>query len=1066
MVFVLCAFALTVIAMDTYAQNTRITLKLKDTSIKETLTEIENKTQIFFLYNNNLIDVERKINIDVKDENIIDVVDILFAGQNVEYTLKNQLIILFPSEINKQQEIKQTAKGKVVDRRGEPLPGVTVVIKGTDYGTVTDFNGNFSIEMSSHDTLLYFSYIGMESQSIVYSGNQIINVVLEESNKSIDEVIVVAYGMQSLSTLTGSIQSFDMEKTSQVTSAHVSSLLQSMSTGALVVNSSGAPGEKPQLRIRGEGSINFTNEPLWVVDGVIFGTTSPDINPNDIENISILKDAAAAALYGSRASNGVILIQTKTGELGTSNFYFKALTGVAQLNQGKFSVMNGQELFDYVESFEGNENNFSVPDANSSAVKNGTNWQDIAFKTGIVHDYNLSYRGGIEKSMVYASLGYFNEEGAVLGHKWEKFSGRVNLDYYASDKVKLTTKIGGIFQNSFNNENGVLYGSYLLLPWDNPYFEDGSLKVGRTEVDGMLWYGRDQENPLYNRQYNYIKSRSTQYMTDLGLEIKLTDWLKFTSNNRLLTSTSRSENLIDARTPEGQADQGSIYNAYTYIRDLSTSNLLRFDREINKHHVFCIAAYEYSKSYYDNLGGSGKGIYPTLDIMDGVSEPKSIYGTKTQSAFLSILSNAHYVFDNKYMAKLSFRRDGSSRFGANQRFGNFYSVGVSWTLSNEDFMNEVSFVDNLKFRASYGSVGNANISDFVAIGIYNMTVQYNGEPGGFPRRLPNPDLTWESNKNSNIAVDARLFQRVNLTVDVYNKKTENLLQDVPMPLVTGFYWFTDNIGSIQNRGLEVNASSNIFGSSDFNWNTDLNISFNKNKVLKLNAGKDISNNNKIIREGWDINTWYMRKWAGVDPGTGNPLWEKVTENGDGRRIIEKTSNYSLATFQKLGSSSPKFFGGFNNTFTFREFSFITNFNFVYGNKIYHSIRELLDNDGAYPTFNAMKLNEDWSRWENPGDIATHPKAVLLGNKLSNKPSSRYLEDGSYIRLRHITLTYDLPKVMIERIGLKSAKMKLSGENLWTSTNFSGMDPEVGISGYAGALYAVTRKYVIGLDISF
>lgn len=1066
-VFLIVLFVLSFFPIGTFSQNTLITLKLRNTTLKETLKKIENLSHYYFLYNNNLIDVERTVNIDVKDEKITNVIDILFKGQNVKYTVKDRLVVIYPNDLTKQEQpINKTVKGKAVNNSGEPLPGVAVVIKGTATGTVSDEEGNFIIKISSYKTTLEFSFIGMESQNISYSGQDSITVIMKDSSKNLDEVIIVAYGMQSVSTLTGSIQAVDNKKLENITTPHISSMIQSAALGVLVINSSGAPGVKPQLRIRGEGSINFTNEPLWVVDNVIYGTRSPDINPNDIETISILKDAAAAALYGSRASNGVILVQTKTGKAGISGFNFTSGTGITRLNQGKFSVMNGQELYNYVSSMITKGFEDLVPDAYSESVKNGTNWQDFTFRTGIIHDYNLSYRGGIEKTMVYASLGYFKEEGAVIGHQWKKLSSRINLDYYATKKVKITAKLGGIFQNNFDNENGALYASYVLLPWDNPYFEDGSIKVGRTEVDGTRWYGRDQWNPLFAQQYNYNKSRSEQYMTDIGVDIVLTNWLTFASNNRVRTTTSRSESLIDARTPGGQADHGLFSNDYSYQSDLSTSNLFRFDRKLHNQHFFGIAAFEYSKSYYDNMNGTGKGIYPTLEILDGASEPKSIGGTKTESAFLSILSNVQYIFNDKYMAQLSFRRDGSSRFGKNKRYGDFYSAGVSWIISNEDFMRGVNFVDKLKLRASYGSVGNANISDFVALGLYNMTVQYNGEPGGFPRRLSNPDLTWESNKNTNIAIDARLMNRVDLTVDIYDKRTENLLQDVPMPMVTGYYWFTENIGSIQNRGIEFLVNADIINSSDFKWNTSLNISFNKNKVLKLNAGKDILKDKKIIHEGWDINTWYMRKWAGVDPGNGNPLWEKVTENENGTKIIEKTTKYSSATLQNVGTSSPKFFGGFVSTMSYKNFSLITNFNFVSGNKIYHGLREFSDNDGAYPNYNSMSLPEGWSRWKKPGDNATHPKPVLLGNKLSNKPSSRFLEDGSYLRLRHITFTYNLPKSLINRIGLINAKVKVAGENLWTSTNFSGMDPEVEISGTAGALYPVTRKYVVGLDINF
>ncbi|QIA08918.1 SusC/RagA family TonB-linked outer membrane protein [Draconibacterium halophilum] len=1065
-IFIASLLALSFLSTKVNSQNMRISLNLVDVTIQEALQVIEDQNQYYFLYNNNLMDVKRKVNLNIQNKSIDEVVALLFEGQPVDFIIQDQTVIIFPTDANAANSGKTTIKGKVIDKTGLPLPGVSVVISGTVLGTVTNNRGIFSIDAFRSPVILEFSFIGMEKQTVNYSGQENLIITMDESSRNIDEVIVVAYGTQTASTLTGSVQAINEEQLMTVTSPHLLNQIQGEVTGLLVSNLSGVPGEKPALRIRGEGSINYTNEPLWVVDGVIFGTDSPDINPNDIESVSVLKDAAAAALYGSRASNGIILIRTKTGKLNTSSFKLKTSTGISQVNHGNLNLMNGQELHDYVMSMDGEKLAGQFPPAGSEGVINGVDWQDIAFQNGIVHDYNLSYSGGQEKTMVYTSLGYFNEEGVARGHKWEKFSGRINLDYKASDKVKLLLKGEGIFQNNFNNENELVYGSYVLLPWDNPYFDDGTIKVGRTEIDGMKWYGRNQWNPLYARQYNYTKNRSTQYMTDLGVEYKLTNWLTFISNNRIKTYTSRFEALEDSRTPEGQADSGTLYNSYSYMRDLSTSNIFRFKTDYTDHSIFGIVAYEYSQSYSDGMNGEGKGIYPSLEILNGASEPKSIAGIKSKSAFLSILSNAQYVYKNKYMVQLSYRRDGSSRFGANQRFGDFYSLGTSWVITKENFMQSLGGINNLKLRLSYGSVGNANISDYVALGLYNMTVQYNGEPGGFPRRLPNPDLTWESNKNFNFGVDTRLFDRINLTLDAYNKKTENLLQDVPLPLVTGFYWYTDNVGSIQNRGVEFSWDAEIVKSSAFNWNASLNMSFNKNKVLKLNNGKDISMGNKIIREGWDINTWYLRKWAGVDASNGNPLWEKVTIAQDGSKIIEKTSNYSAATLQNVGTSSPRYFGGFMNTFIYKHFKLDANFNFVWGNKIYHQLRELLDNDGAYPTYNAMKLHEGWSRWEKPGDIATHPRPVLLGNKLSNKPSSRYLEDGSYLRLNYLSLSYSLTGSFIRKVGLNSAVLKLSGENIWTSTNFSGMDPEVGIEGYGGTLYPVTRKYIFGLEINF
>ena len=1096
----MCVLGLMSSFAETDAQSSKLNFQIEKGTVKDVLEMIEHQSGLSFMYDNDVLDVSKEVSLKVKNETIEDVLKLLLADENLKYEKVNRYIII-SADNSKSVQQERSVSGKVTDSFNQPLPGVAIVVKSTGKGTVTDVDGNYSIADLPADATLVFSFVGMTTKEIEVGNQRIINTTLEQISFDVNEVVVVAYGSQSRSTLTGSLQSVNSDEITMFSAPDVAHMLQSVATGLQVTSASGAPGDKPELRIRGEGSLNYTNEPLWVVDGVIYGSQSPDINPNDIETLSILKDAAAASLYGARASNGVILVKTKQGKANSQVFSFTSNTGVSRLNMGHFSLMNSRELYDYMAPVVGNgfdilyqqlwdeaamkwpgyelvhirntlgttdKNEYlgkHLPTASSANVLNGTDWIDIATQTGIVHDYNLSYRGGTDRTTVFASLGYYNEKGAIIGHKWEKFSGRVNLDFQASKKVKLIAKLGGVYQSKFNNENEAFRHAQLYLPWDNPYFDNGDIKLGRTEKDGQVWYGRDQNNFLFPRQFNYTTNRRMEYITDLGTEIKFTNWLRFTSNNRLLMVNTRFEEIVDTRSPLGQADDGTLKNNYTYNMNITTSNLFHFDHKVDKHQIFGIVGYEFSKASYDNLFGEGKGIYPTLKIMDAASEPKNVGGGRGKYAFLSLLSNVQYIYDNKYMVQASFRRDGSSRFGANKRYGNFFSLGTSWAIHEENFMKGQNVFNSLKLRASYGSVGNANISDFVAMGLYNMTLQYNGIPGGNPSRLPNENLTWESNYNANIAIDALLFNRINFTVDLYSKKTENLLMEVPMPNVTGFRYITDNIGSIRNNGVEFLIGADVVKTKNFGWNITGNISFNSNEILELNNGEDINIEPKIWREGGDKNTWYMRKWAGVDPENGDPLWEKVVENEDGSKTTEITNVYTEATLQEVGTSSPKFFGGLTNRLSYKGFSLIANFNFVSGNKIYHSARKSFDHDGTYIGYNSMNLYDGWNRWEKPGDKATHPKPFLMGNHFSNQPSSRYLEDGSYLRLRNLTLAYSIPSNVVKKLGLSSVKVKLSGDNIWTLTNFSGKDPEVGGYGEANEYqFPVTRKYMFGLNV--
>lgn len=1052
---------------DLCAQEKGIYLNEKGVSIKDVLRQIEKSNGYFFLYNNNLIDVERIIDIEVSNAGIAQVIPLIFSKEKVNYVIHDRQIVLSPYELNAFKGPEFVAQGQVMDEQGHPLTGVAVGVFGTTRGTITDLDGRFKIELDRSVVELLFSFVGMKTLRFDYRGQENIQVVMLPSNQLIDEVIVVAYGKQSAMTITGAVHSVDMKKVEFQGVPLVGNVVQGVAPGLLVVNSSGAPGEKPAMRIHGDGSFSYSNEPLWVIDGIIHGHSSPDINPNDIESVSVLKDAAATALYGSRASNGIIMVETKVGKSGYNAFKFNSNVGITQLNQGSFEMMNGQELYDYTVSFVNDQNQFSMPGPNSENVKNGTDWLKLVSQTGTIQNYNLSYEGGRKGTLIYANIGYFKENGAVIGHEWSKLSSRINFDYQVSEHVKIIARLSGVFQDRFNKENGLLHYSYLMLPWDNPYDDDGSVKLITSEKSSPEWYSRYQLNPFYNQQYNYTQSLNHQYMSDIKLELELTDWLNFSSANRFHSTISRYESIVDARTSVGIANNGSIENHYALRNYFSTSNLLRFNFERDKHHMFGLAAYEYSKSDFNNINGAGKGVYFDLETLNNTSVPMWIHGTKSESAFLSGLCSLQYNYDEKYMVNASYRTDGSSRFGKNNRFGDFYSLGMAWSLHREDFMSGAGFVDHLRVRASYGSVGNANIGDYIAYGLYNMNnVQYNGEPGGHPRRLANPDLTWESNYNANFGIDAGLFKRVHFALDLYSKKTANLLQDVPMSLVSGFYWYTDNVGSIRNRGLDVLVEGIFTDAQDFEWRANFNISFNKNKVVKLNEGEEIVIGNKIIHEGWDMNTLYLRKWVGVNPENGDPLWEKVMTQENGTEVIEITNNYSEATVQPVGSTSPMFFGGFSNFFRFKRFSLRADFNFVYGNQIYNSYRELFDNDGAYPSYNSMKLHDGWKRWETPGDQATHPKPVFQGNRLSNKSSSRYIEDGSYIRLHQLVLRYQLPDIYVNRLGLKEAELSLSGANLWTLTDFSGMDPEVGVEGHSEALYPVTRKFMLGVNISF
>jgi TonB-linked SusC/RagA family outer membrane protein len=542
-------------------------------------------------------------------------------------------------------------------------------------------------------------------------------------------------------------------------------------------------------------------------------------------------------------------------------------------------------------------------------------------------------------------------------------------------------------------------------------------------------------------------------------------------------SFSKTEDYVDTRTNDPSWSNGYLSNAITQSSSIGTSDLLKGNYNFGKHTVSGFVGFEYGVSNLDYVDASGTNPPNGLSVLN-VVVPLDVNGYKTPGKSASFLSQFQYSYDNKLFATLSYRRDGSSLFGEDNRWGNFPAAAVSWLASEEKFLKDSNAITYLKFRTSYGVTGNSNINAFKYLALYSFSSQYNNQVGAIPENLSNPYLGWETAYMANFGVDLELYHRVNITVDLYNNENKNLLLDVPVSLSSGFDYQTRNSGSVRNRGLELNVSTiNLNGK--FKWTTDFNISFNNNRIMSLPEGEDyilqtVDGVNQKISVGNDMFTWYMPKWAGVDPDNGDPLWECQTFDENGKVVsTELTNDYTKANLQEVGSASPKFTGGFDNNFSYCGFALSVTTNFVYGNEIYNYDRQDLDSDGAYPGYNMMKLKKGWSRWEKAGDIATHPKLVMNGNKDSNKTSSRYLEDGSFLRIRNIKLSYELPSSWTKSIRLASAKIYVSGDNLFTFTSFSGMDPEVNmrtedwnLAGFYYSSYPVSRQYMFGIELKF
>lgn len=1063
------------------------------------------------------------------------IVMLLFVSQGV---FANNFGNRLTNEINSQFQEKEV-KGVVIDAENkEPIPGVNVIIKGTTTGTVTDFDGNYTLTVPDENTVLVFSYIGYENQEIVVGNQSVLNVSMTMDVAGLDEVVIVAYGVQKKSNMTGAVTSVsakDLKNTNA--SPSISSRLQSKVPGLYASGNSATPGSDPSIQIRGQNSLYGNNNPLWVVNGVIYSATTtdengriynstPKINPDDIESISVLKDASSTALYGSRAAGGVILVTTKSGKKDQSNLTFSYKRAVSKYNTGNFEVMNSEQLYnhfrtmfstDYNERYRGyyetimeSNPDMSHEDAHNLIVngfrlgeeddyinkqfaddKDGlyphldtctnlldvnTNWADHAFRKGIMDQWSVSYTGGSEKLKTYLSGSYQDEEGILQGQDFKRYNGLANFDYQAYDRLLLKTQINLDYTDRLYQDGSSLYNTFIYMPWDDAYNLDGTIREvannASTAEDGRKWYGRDGNSYLYPRQYNYTKSNSVNNSYNVGAVLDITDDLKFEHNSKIKFYNGYSFSNADVRTASGRADDqnGAIYQNYSKSVQYLTNSLLRYSKTFDEHFVSAVGGYEWEDYKYQNLNTKGTGVIPGAIIMDATSSADANKGQRIESATQSFLSNFNYAFKDRYLAQASLRYDQSSRFHNEHNGGTFFSVGAGWVVTKESFMNDLWMVDYLKFRTSYGSVGNMYPKFYQPFGIYGFGFKYNDVPGLFPSRPDVYNLSWEKKYDFNAAIDFRVLNRIGGTIEFYNSKTTDLFLIRELSTLTGFNSQVENIGSMRNRGIELSLNPQILKGGDFQWDVAFNITFNRNEIISVGDGvSHLDRGSKIWQPGLDANTFYMREWAGVDSETGDPLWKYMRENADGTFTDTLTSDWNKAEKRiQDETSSPKFYGGFVSNMYYKNFSLTAVFNYVYGNKIYYSGREFFDNDGAYPEYNQMVYSEDMVRWEKPGDIATHPKLLHANPSQSNKQSTRYLEDGSYLRLGNLALGYTLrDNAYLSKLKISEINFSLSVENVFTLTNFSGVNPEVGIGGYAGNdISPVIRKYIFGFSVSF
>lgn len=983
-----------------------------------------------------------------------------------------------------------------VNEAGEPMPGVAIQIKGTTRGTISDISGKFSLVVPSNESVLTFSFIGYKTQEVKIGAQSILNVNLQADAQELEEVVVTGYGSATKQSLSAAVSSVSSEQVKSVVTPDVSQALQGQAAGVQVTQGSGQPGSMGNIRVRGTGSITAGADPLYVIDGVIVSNsdmssiTSIDsdgagsvkafnplasINPNDILSMNVLKDAAATALYGARAANGVIVITTKSGKAGKTTFNLKTQYGFTNVNMGGIEMMNSEQLWNYERTMLANAgyDEAFLNDYRPASMKDhSTNWGDHAFQRGITQNYELSASGGNEKTTFFTSGGYFKQQGTVIGSDFERLSGRLNLKHNPFERLQIdiNTLVTATKQNNAGRGNtfaSPIMGFYANSPYDNPFAADGSLVDGNPAT--MDWYSSSRTNFLYEVANNNSISNSVRLLPSLKLSYDILDNLTVSSQNSVDYQSVKESIFQAPNTLDGRAVNGRKQNSNNYLTTYTNTNLVRYNTTFGDKHSFDALAgteFQYTNRSYNLAMGTGFGS-SDLPNLGSAAKAESVGGAGTEYKFFSLLTQANYNYDSRYYLTASYRRDGSSRFAPANRYGDFFSVGGSWVLSNEAFLaNTSEWLSNLKLRASYGTTGNAEVStnpfiaDFGYMGLFDFDANYLGRPGARPTQIANDDLTWEKTGTFNAGVDVSFWNRLNMSVEVYHKNTTDMLLAVPVSMTSGFVSKFENIGEMQNKGLEISLNSKNIVKGPLTWNTDFNISFNRNKVTKLRDGEDFTSpltSTQRISEGRDMFAFFMPEWAGVDPANGDPLW--YTADGG------TTNSYSKAERRFVGSALPKFTGGLSNTFAYKGFDASVLFTFSVGGKVYNRTAAWYDGSGYdFGDNKIVAAGEDF--WQKPGDVVSRPKPIYGGNKNSHRTSTRYLEDGSYLRLRSVSLGYTLPSNIAKKVKMGNIRVYAQGNNLWTLTNYSGMDPEMELQGTEYYRYPNGRTFTFGLDLQF
>ncbi|MDC6390413.1 TonB-dependent receptor [Maribacter sp. PR1] len=1097
---VIATLVLFQLSANTAMSQKKIVLHYNDTPLKQILSEIRSQTGYRFFYNVKEVDDNQRISINAEGENIREVLKRLTIMVNLDFKMNENQVVLTPKKQTSNTPILQMEiTGLVVDTNGAPLPGANVVEKGTTNGTQTDFDGNFSIAVADENAVLEVSYIGFASKEIPLNNQSNLTITLEESAAGLDEVVVIGYGTSLKSDLTGAVSSVNMDDIEKLPTASITQNLSGRSAGVNVSSNSGAPGAGVTIRIRGTNSLQGNNDPLFVVDGVPIesspeqnGNFSSDalsgINPEDIESMEILKDASAVAIYGSRGANGVVLITTKSGKAGkariTINNYYGIQREMRQydvLSAGDFARFRNIAITNANDSEDGFELYTPEEIGAFDAGTAGTIWRDELLREAAIRDTQLSVSGGNENLTYFFSLGNFKQEGVIKGSGFERYSAKISLNGDLKDKLRFGTDLtfsqsdyeGDFGDSSSNSYAGGYIDAYSPPPTFPVRDEDGNYIVENpfsafpfpNPVENALEITRDQRN------LNFLGNVFVEYDITESLKIKQLFGVNYTSRNVRQyepTFTQRS-NFI------GRARQVHALNT-----NLLSTTTLNFDKKLGQHKINGVLGYEVQDRENQSFNGDARdfanddtGYYS----LGSGTELFSLGSNYSNQGLQSFLGRFNYIFDGRYYVTVTGRYDGSSKFQGDNQYSFFPSAALAWRVSNEKFLKDSGFISNLKLRASYGQTGSQAIdpyrtlaliqaSTFGTVNGVNTTLSYS------PSRIPSSNLKWETTEQYDGGLDiAFLSNKISLTVDYFHKTTSDLLLDFPLPITSGYTSVLTNAGSIRNKGFEFSLNTVNFDSEKFSWDTNFNISFIDNEILDLGGRPFVIRAPEIARP-FGTNSFN----TGIT-SVGRPLGDFYVLESDGiiqnqeeldaaaqygtigigtKRFVDQDDNGVIDADDRIvgGNAQPDFSGGLLNNLKIKDFDLSFFWEFSYGGEVLNVTRYYLERPTA-GTNVTQSYYDNFFGSDNPNASGTYLIPNTGGGQLSIDDS--YVEDGSYARLKNLTLGYSFPRDLVQKLNLSRFRIYANANNLWTITDYTGLDPNINV--FSG------NEYGVGIDYS-